>query len=362
MDYTRDTDPVETKEWLDSLDGVIEVEGPERAHFLLNRVMDGARQKGAPVPYSANTPYLNTIPVEKQPPHPGDRAIEHRIRSVIRWNALAIVLRANKTSSELGGHIASFQSSALLYDTGYQHFWHAPSENHGGDLIYIQGHVAPGIYARSFVDGPPDRGAAAELPPGGRRQGPLLLPPSLADAGLLAVPDGLDGPRALDGDLPGALPQVSALPRAGEHRKPQGLGVSRRRRDGRAGVDGRDLPRGARETRQPRVRHQLQPATPRRSGARQRQGGPGAGGPVPRRGLERHQVPLGLGLGRAARQGHLGRAPQDHGGDGRRRVPGLQVEERRLRARALLRQDARDQGAGGRHVGRPDLGARARRP
>ena len=101
-----------------SLEGVIEVEGPERAHYLLHRVMDGARQKGTPVPYSANTPYLNTIPVEKQPPHPGDRAIEHRIRSVIRWNALAIVLRANKTSSELGGHIASFQSSALFYDTG----------------------------------------------------------------------------------------------------------------------------------------------------------------------------------------------------------------------------------------------------
>src|SRR3954469_13934637 len=88
LDYTRDTDPVETKEWLDSLDGVIEVEGPERAHYLLHRVMDGARRKGAPVPYSANTPYLNTIPIEKQPPHPGDRAIEHRIRSIIRWNAL----------------------------------------------------------------------------------------------------------------------------------------------------------------------------------------------------------------------------------------------------------------------------------
>jgi pyruvate dehydrogenase E1 component len=153
LDYTRDTDPVETQEWLDSLEGVIEVEGPERAHYLLHRVMDGARRRGAPIPYSANTPYLNTIPVEKQPPHPGDRAIEHRIRSVIRWNALAIVLRANKTSSELGGHIASFQSSALLYDTGYQHFWHAPSANHGGDLIFIQGHVAPGIYARSFVMG-----------------------------------------------------------------------------------------------------------------------------------------------------------------------------------------------------------------
>ena len=116
-------------------------------------MIDGARRKGAPVPYSANTPYLNTITLEKQERHPGDRAIEHRIRSVIRWNAMAIVLRANKTSSELGGHIASFQSSALLYDTGFMHFWHAPSAEHGGDLIFVQGHVAPGIYARSFLEG-----------------------------------------------------------------------------------------------------------------------------------------------------------------------------------------------------------------
>ena len=153
MDQPRDTDPTETREWLDSLDGVIEVDGPERAHFLLEKVVDEARRRGAPVPFSASTPYLNTIPVERQPSHPGDRAIEHRIRSIIRWNAMAIVLRANKVSSELGGHIASFQSSALLYDTGFMHFWHAPTESHGGDLIYVQGHVSPGIYARSFVEG-----------------------------------------------------------------------------------------------------------------------------------------------------------------------------------------------------------------
>jgi pyruvate dehydrogenase E1 component len=153
MDQPRDTDPAETREWLDSLDGVIEVEGPERAHFLLEKVIDGARRRGAPAPYSSTTPYLNTIPAEKQPHHPGDRAIEHRIRSIIRWNAMAIVLRANKESSELGGHIASFQSSALLYDTGFMHFWHAPTESHGGDLVYVQGHVSPGIYARSYVEG-----------------------------------------------------------------------------------------------------------------------------------------------------------------------------------------------------------------
>jgi pyruvate dehydrogenase E1 component len=148
-----DTDPTETKEWLDALDGVIQVEGAERAHYLLEKVLDGARRKGARVPYSANTPYLNTIPPEREQPHPGDRTIEHRIRSFIRWNALAIVLRANKHSSELGGHIASFQSAATLYDVGFMHFWHAPSAQHGGDLIYIQGHSSPGVYARAFLEG-----------------------------------------------------------------------------------------------------------------------------------------------------------------------------------------------------------------
>ena len=153
MERSRDLDPVETQEWLDSLDGVLDVEGPERAHFLIEQVVEGARKRGAPVPYSANTAYLNTIPVDKQDPHPGDRQIEHRIRSAIRWNAIAIILRANKESSELGGHIASFQSSATLYDTGFMHFWKGDSEGRGGDLIYIQGHCAPGIYARAFLEG-----------------------------------------------------------------------------------------------------------------------------------------------------------------------------------------------------------------
>ncbi|HEX6142187.1 MAG TPA: pyruvate dehydrogenase (acetyl-transferring), homodimeric type, partial [Geminicoccaceae bacterium] len=153
MRQAGDVDPLETREWRDAIGSVLAFEGPERAHFLLEEVIDEARRKGAPVPYSANTPYLNTIPPEQQAPHPGDRAIEHRIRSFIRWNALAIVLRANKESSELGGHIASFQSAATLYDTGFMHFWNAPHEGHGGDLVYIQGHSSPGIYARAFLEG-----------------------------------------------------------------------------------------------------------------------------------------------------------------------------------------------------------------
>ena len=153
MDKNIDNDPLETQEWRQALDSVLEFEGPDRAHFLLDELFTEARRKGAPVPYSGTTPYLNTIAPDREPRHPGNRAIEHKIRSLIRWNALAIVLRANKESSELGGHIASFQSAATLYDTGFQHFWNAPSEKHGGDLVYIQGHSSPGIYARAFLEG-----------------------------------------------------------------------------------------------------------------------------------------------------------------------------------------------------------------
>ncbi len=149
----EDLDPAETREWVEALDSVLAFEGADRAFQLLDEVVTEARRKGARVPYSATTPYLNTIHVEDEDPHPGDRAIEHRIRSYIRWNALALVLRANKESSELGGHIASFQSAATLYDVGFNHFFHAPSDTHGGDLLFVQGHSGTGIYARSFLEG-----------------------------------------------------------------------------------------------------------------------------------------------------------------------------------------------------------------
>ena len=153
MDIASDLDPLETAEWRDALDSVLAFEGPERTHFILSQLTEEAHHRGAPVPYSANTPYLNTIRPDQEARHPGDRAIEHRIRSLIRWNAVATVLRANKVSSELGGHIASFQSAATLYDVGMMHFWHAPTNTHGGDLIYYQGHSSPGFYARAFLEG-----------------------------------------------------------------------------------------------------------------------------------------------------------------------------------------------------------------
>ncbi|MCX8087080.1 MAG: pyruvate dehydrogenase (acetyl-transferring), homodimeric type [Rhodocyclaceae bacterium] len=148
-----DADPQETREWLDALEAVIEQAGPERAHFLIEKLIELGHRAGINIPYSANTDYVNTIPVDRQPLAPGDYAIESRIRAYVRWNALAMVLRANKGESNLGGHIASFASAATLYDVGFQHFWRGPNHESGGDLIYMQGHSAPGIYARAFLLG-----------------------------------------------------------------------------------------------------------------------------------------------------------------------------------------------------------------
>ncbi|MFZ1386023.1 MAG: pyruvate dehydrogenase (acetyl-transferring), homodimeric type [Thiolinea sp.] len=149
----QDIDTQETLEWVDSLEAVIESEGLERAHFLLEQLISTARQNGANLPYSANTAYINTIPPHLEKFTPGNPSLELRLRSWIRWNAVAMVVRANRKSAELGGHIATFASAATLYDVGMNHFWHAPSPQNGGDVIYVQGHAAPGMYARSFLEG-----------------------------------------------------------------------------------------------------------------------------------------------------------------------------------------------------------------
>ena len=153
MSAVPEYDQLETQEWLEALDAVIEREGPERAHHLLEQLIEKARRSGAYIPFSANTAYINTIPPQLEERSPGDAALEERIRSLCRWNALAMVVRANKGDGELGGHIASFASVGTLFGIGFNHFWHAPSDNHGGDLIYFQGHSAPGIYARAFLEG-----------------------------------------------------------------------------------------------------------------------------------------------------------------------------------------------------------------
>ena len=148
-----DIDPTETREWLESIDSVLGKHGPDRAHFLLNQMIDFARRSGAYLPYAPNTAYLNTIPTGRQPEYPGDRSIERRIEAYIRWNAMAMVVQANRKNTEYGGHISSYASSATLYEVGFNHFWRAPTEKQGGDMVFMQGHSSPGIYSRAFLEG-----------------------------------------------------------------------------------------------------------------------------------------------------------------------------------------------------------------
>jgi pyruvate dehydrogenase E1 component len=149
----NDPDSLETQEWLDALEAVLEREGPERAHFLVEQLIEKARRSGAHIPYSANTAYINTIPPHMEERSPGDAALEERIRSYCRWNAMIMVVRANRSDDELGGHIASFASVGTMFGVGQNHFWHAPQDGHGGDLIYFQGHSSPGVYARGLLEG-----------------------------------------------------------------------------------------------------------------------------------------------------------------------------------------------------------------
>ena len=196
-----DIDPVETNEWIDSLNSVIENDGSSRASYLLNKVINQAYKSGLVLPDTRTTPYINTIPPEAQEKSPGDQNIEKKIRAYIRWNAAAMVVKANKKSSELGGHIGTFASAATLYDVGMNHFWRAKNNKFGGDLIYFQGHSAPGMYARAFLEG---RLTSKQLD--GFRQEvdagwTLFIPSSLVNAKILAVPYGVYGVGTYHGDI-----------------------------------------------------------------------------------------------------------------------------------------------------------------
>jgi len=149
----EDIDPVETQEWLESIDSVMRAQGPERAHFLLEKLVDFTRRSGAYLPFKPNTAYLNTISKVQEPDYPGDRSLERRNEAYIRWNALAMVVQANRENSEYGGHIATYASAATLYEVGFNHFWRARSAAHPGDMIYMQGHSSPGVYARAYLEG-----------------------------------------------------------------------------------------------------------------------------------------------------------------------------------------------------------------
>jgi len=148
-----DNDPQETQEWLDALESIIEIEGDEKAHHILEKLIDMARRSGVNLPYSSNTAYVNTIPVDQQQRITGNQDIEHKIRSYIRWNAMAMVVKANLKPGAVGGHIASFASSATLYDVGFNHFFKGDNHDNGADMVFFQGHISPGIYARSFLEG-----------------------------------------------------------------------------------------------------------------------------------------------------------------------------------------------------------------
>jgi pyruvate dehydrogenase E1 component len=149
----EDLDPVETQEWLESIDSVLKLHGPERAHFILERLIDYTRRSGAYLPFKPNTAYVNTIPTGREPEYPGNRALERRIEAYIRWNAMAMVVQANLKSSEYGGHLSSYASSATLYEVGFNHFWRAASDKHPGDMVFMQGHSSPGVYARAYLEG-----------------------------------------------------------------------------------------------------------------------------------------------------------------------------------------------------------------
>ena len=149
----EDSDPAETREWLESIDSVLRVHGAERAHYLLERVIDYTRRSGAYLPFRPNTAYVNTIATAQEREYPGDRALERRIEAYIRWNAMAMVVQANRQSSEYGGHISTYASAATLYEVGFNHFWRGPEDGHAGDMVYIQGHSSPGIYARAYLEG-----------------------------------------------------------------------------------------------------------------------------------------------------------------------------------------------------------------
>src|SRR5438445_4326455 len=153
----NDADAQETREWIDALSAVIGTEGGERAHFLLEQLIDHARQAGIEVPFSATTAYANTIPAHQEEHSPGNIEIEERLRTYMRWNAMAMVVKANRLhpadGGDLGGHISSFASLATMFGTGFNHFWHAESPENGGDLIYFQGHSSPGVYARAYMEG-----------------------------------------------------------------------------------------------------------------------------------------------------------------------------------------------------------------
>ena len=337
-----DSDPQESAEWHDALASVLRAAGPQRVRELMDMLAVTARQPAIGWQPMRGTPYVNTIAPDQQPVFPGDLAIEERLASLMRWNALAMVVRANQAYGELGGHIASYASAADLFEVGFNHFFRAGAVAAQDDLVFYQPHSAPGVYARAFLEGRLTEKDLAHYrqeisAPGQQARRPVQLPAPLADAGFLAVPHRIDGDRPHQLDLPRPFHALPAAPRAAGHRHAQGLGRVRRRRDGRAREHERADAGLAREARQPGVGGQLQPAAARRPGARQRPHHRRAGSPVRRRRLARDQAGVGLRLGRAVRTRRRRRAGPGLRADRGRPVPDLRGQGRPLQPRTLLR-------------------------
>jgi len=313
-----DYDPQETQEWLDALESVLENEGAERAHFLLEQLIDKARLSGAGMPFSAVTPYCNTIALADEQRSTGNQDLEHRIRAWTRWNAMVLVLNANRDSSELGGHIASFASAATLYDVAFNHFFHGKTDDHGGDLVYFQGHSSPGVYARAFLEGriseeqmykfrqESEGGGLSSYPH------PWLMPDfwqfptvSMGLGPLMAIYQARFM-RYLEhrGMVQTAGRKVWAYLGDGETDEPESLGAVSMA--GREKLDNLIFV----------VNCNLQRLDG--SGARQWQDHPGAGRGIPRRGLERDQGGVGKPVGPPVRQGQERPAAKAHAGSGGR--------------------------------------------
>jgi pyruvate dehydrogenase E1 component len=330
-----DTDPLETQEWRESLEAVMQAGGRPRAHYLIDQLSELDAQQHGDLHTRAWTAYVNTIPPERQPAYPGDLAIERRLNAMIRWNAMVMVLRAGKHSN-VGGHIATYQSAAVLYDVGFDHFFRGRTDTFDGDMIYIQGHSAPGIYGRAYVEGRIDPARMDNFRREAGREGLSSYPhPRL-------MPEFWQFPTVSMGLGPLTAAYQARYMRYLEYRglkEHQGRKVWAFLGDGEmdqpeslAAISGRPRAAG-----QHRVRGQLQPAAPGRSGTRQRQGHPGTGRHLPRGRLERDQADLGQWLGRPAGPRPQRPAAPAHDGMRGRRLPDLQVAERRLRARAFLR-------------------------
>ena len=334
-----DVDPDETREWIDSLDALVDTSGNYRARYMMLSLLRRAAERNVGVPSLRSTDYINTISPEREPWFPGDEAVEREIRRMIRWNAAIMVHRAQRPGVSVGGHISTYASSATLYEVGFNHFFKGPDHPGGADQLFFQGHASPGMYARAFIEG-----RITESQMDGFRQ--ELSHPG---GGLPSYPH----PRLMPSfwqfpTVSMGLGPLNAIYQArfNKYLQNRGLADTSQQKvyaflgDGETdevdAVGALSLAR-ARGARQPRLRRQLQSAAPRWTGSRQRQDHPGTRVAVPRRRMERHQGGLGTSLGPTARGGPRWCAGQlmnnTHDGD----FQTLQGRERSLHSRSLLR-------------------------